>query len=497
MAGLSFDYNFKKAPIMNDTTYIDTDNAEKALGDAQAEFISAREAEDIADQALDDADTLERISDTLESRIHGATAEEVEMAQIAVEAICNRLGIAKPKPVALENYRDRITRPDATALAVEALKEIGETIWKYVLKIYRKIKEWLKKGYKYLFDGRQNLLKRARALEALVDKLEGEPKESVIKGSFIKALTFKDHFSDQNVIAATKQIAINAKLAGNLVDGLDKSEAQLKGIVDITKKAVASADDDKTRADAAERNRAYAQATGQQGVDSQIEDVLKPIVAMLEFTVKSIADNQELELLTSGKDKNKAALVPKSTPAINRMPGYVGLTEEKLQALKKLTNIKPGTTLAVLQEVETIVKGMRADFIETSDKINEDFKAKTLDTGAMSQIVSNCIDGLEEAEGYDKNIKKLTDFMQKAERLIEAAANSKSSIKNKDVSKAVKIAMRINTKFTQVQAGAFAACYRHLLDTARYSLDYVAQSAKQYKGGSMFGGGSDEDSDEE
>ena len=116
---------------MNDTMLIDTNNAEKALGDAQAEFISAREAEDIADQALDDADTIDRISDTLQARIHGATPEEVEMAQIAVETICNRLGIARPKPVALENYKDRVTRPDATALAVEGLKEIGDTIWKY------------------------------------------------------------------------------------------------------------------------------------------------------------------------------------------------------------------------------------------------------------------------------------------------------------------------------------------------------------------------------
>ena len=33
---------------MNDTMLIDTNNAEKALGDAQAEFISARKAEDIA-----------------------------------------------------------------------------------------------------------------------------------------------------------------------------------------------------------------------------------------------------------------------------------------------------------------------------------------------------------------------------------------------------------------------------------------------------------------
>lgn len=483
---------------MNDTMLIDTNNAEKALGDAQAEFISAREAEDIADQALDDADTIDRISDTLESRIHGATSEEVEMAQIAVETICKRLGIARPKPVALENYKDKVTRPDATALAVEGLKEIGDTIWKYVLKIYRKIKEWLKKGYNYLFDGRQKLLKRAKSLEALVGNLEGDPKESVIKGSFIKALTFKDHFSDQNVISATKQISINAKLSGSLVSGLDESERKLKDIVALTKNAVASADDDKIREGADRNNREQAEADRHSSMPiGKISDVLRPIAVMLEFTIKSIVNNQEMELLSSGKDNNKAALVPKSAPAINRMPGYVGLTEEKLQALKKIVNIKAGTTLDVLQEVETIVKGMRADFIETSDKINEDFKAKTLDTSAMSQIVSNCIDGLEEAESYDKNIKKLTEFMQKAERLIEAAANSKSSIKNKDVSKAVKMAMRVNTKFTQIQAGAFAACYRHLLDTARYSLDYVAQSAKQYKGGSMFGGGADDDEDED
>ena len=57
--------------------------------------------------------------------------------------------------------------------------------------------------------------------------------------------------------------------------------------------------------------------------------------------------------------------------------------------------------------------------------------------------------------------------------------------------------MRINTKCSQLYSGVLASKYRHILDTARYSLDYVAQSAKQYKGGSMFGGGSSDEDDEE
>lgn len=479
---------------MNDTMLIDTDNAEKALGDAQAEFISAREAEDIADQALDDADTIDRISDTLESRIHGATAEEVEMAQIAVEAICNRLGIAGPKPVALENYRDRITRPDATALAVEALKEIGDTIWKYVLKIYRKIKEWLKKGYKYLFDGKQNLLKRARALEALIEKLEGEPKESVIKGSFIKALTFKDHFSDQNVISATKQIAVAAKSVADVADESTDVENGLKDTIDAIKKAVNAIEDKQETSANAPGNRTL----GRQSSNVPRPDIIKPLLKHLVTSATNIRGGTSE--LASAKNSNKIALVDNDLPKINKMPGVVGFTKESLAALDKLTsaaNSSNDSGIAILAEAETVFKALRADFIETSDKINEDFKAKTLDTGAMSQIVSNCIDGLEEAENYDKGLKRLTEAMDKAEKLISAAANSRATIKNKELDKAIKMAMRINTKCSQLYSGVLASKYRHILDAARYSLDYVAQSAKQYKGGSMFGGGSSDEDDEE
>lgn len=479
---------------MNDLTPIDTDNAEKSLGDAQAEFISARDAEDIADQALDDADTLDRISDTLESRIHGATAEEVEMAQIAVETICNRLGIARPKPVALENYRDKVTRPDATALAVEALKEIGDTIWKYVLKIYRKIKEWLKKGYNYLFDGRQKLLKRAKSLEALVDKLEGDPKEPSIKGSFIKALTFKDHFSDQNVISATKQIAVAAKSVSDVADESVNVESGLKDTIDAIKKAVNAIEDKPEVSPSAPGNRTL----GRQSSNIPRPDIIKPLLKHLVNAATIIRGGTSE--LASAKDSNKLALVDNDLPKINRMPGIAGFTKERLAALDKLVGVANSSNdsgIAVLAEAEAVFKGLRADFVETSDKINEDFKAKVLDTNAMSQIVSNCIDGLEEAENYDKGLKKLTEAIDKAERLISSAANSRATIKNKELDKAIKMAMRINTKCSQLYSGVLASKYRHLLDTARYSLDYVAQSAKQYKGGSMFGGGSDEDEDNE
>ena len=479
---------------MNDTMLIDTNNAEKALGDAQAEFISAREAEDIADQALDDADTIDRITDTLESRIHGATSEEVEMAQIAVETICKRLGIASPRPVALENYKDRVTRPDATALAVEGLKEIGDTIWKYVLKIYRKIKEWLKKGYNYLFDGRQKLLKRAKSLEALVDKLEGDPKESVIKGSFIKALTFKDHFSDQNVISATKQIAVAAKSVGDAADESADVETGLKDTIDAIKKAVNAIEDKPETSPSAPGNRTL----GRQSSNIPRPDIIKPLLKHLVNSVTNIRGGTSE--LASAKDSNKLALVDDDLPKINRMPGITGFTKERLGALDKLTGIANSSNdsgIAVLAEAEAVFKGLRADFIETSDKINEDFKAKVLDTSAMSQIVTNCIDGLEEAEHYDKGLKKLTEAIDKAERLISSAANSRATINNKELDKAIKMAMRINTKCSQLYSGVLASKYRHILDTARYSLDYVAQSAKQYKGGSMFGGGADDDEDEE
>ena len=154
----------------------DADNAEAALADAGEVQADINEAEGVVDQAIEDSETLETVASQLESREQsgGATPEEAEMAEITVESICNRLGIARNPMQSMESFSSRSSRVRATRLSVEGIREVGDTIWKYIVKIYKKIKEWVLKAWDYLFDARTKLLARAKALEARLEKVEGK-----------------------------------------------------------------------------------------------------------------------------------------------------------------------------------------------------------------------------------------------------------------------------------------------------------------------------------
>lgn len=129
------------------------------------------------EEAEADAETLGEIQETLAESVEGGEGVDettAEVAEIAVEAICARLGIKSSQKTipALESFGSKSSRLTATKVAIEGindrLKQIWEAIKKAFMTVWQKIKDFFAK----FFDNSEKVKKMAEALKDEVKKAE-------------------------------------------------------------------------------------------------------------------------------------------------------------------------------------------------------------------------------------------------------------------------------------------------------------------------------------
>lgn len=411
----------------------DADNAEAALADAGEVQADINEAEGVVDQAIEDSETLETVASQLESREQsgGATPEEAEMAEITVESICNRLGIARNPMQSMESFSSRSSRVRATRLSVEGIREVGDTIWKYIVKIYKKIKEWVLKAWDYLFDARTKLLRRAKALEARIDKVEGTPKESVIQGNFTQALTVGNSFG-------------GVKTTGNLKTNVDKINkvAEIR-IGDGISKVI----------DDVNKGNIDAKAIGD-AVNGSLEGIMGAISKDIKDSVAKAKSNKEYVTIFEA-------------PLGNDIPVMIA------------TNIGDD---ASRKEFYKAMQKVKVDVVKQADKFNKDFKAPVLSENEMSKALTDVISALEDLEDTNKNIGKFRTELDKAIKKLESVGQSPTNSKEtKEVNKEVKDVMKALGAIPRISSGIMTKGVKVILEYCRSVMDYVQKSAAQYK----------------
>jgi hypothetical protein len=193
----------------DDSTLVDevipaADSAETSLletAEAGAEVTGT--LDDIA-SAQADGDSLGAIAETMEAteETGGLDPVAAEVAEVAVESICNRLGVTRRK-YALESFSSKDKRVAATRYAVEEIKDVLKRIWDAIVAAFGKVKEFLKNFFKALFDSNEKLAQRADALVNKATNAKGAPKEKEIAaGGFGKALATGGTFKKAAVIEA-------------------------------------------------------------------------------------------------------------------------------------------------------------------------------------------------------------------------------------------------------------------------------------------------------
>jgi hypothetical protein len=163
------------------------------------------------DQAMADAETLERIAGTAEEANADGGLDPVaaEIAEVAVEAIYSRLGIsiAKTNYPALESFSGRSSRGRATSLAVESIREKIGDIWKAVKAAFARLVDFVKNVYQKLTDANRKYHARANALLAQVNAAKEEPSGKVKAKGILKGALAKDKAEVlANVGSAAEQV---------------------------------------------------------------------------------------------------------------------------------------------------------------------------------------------------------------------------------------------------------------------------------------------------
>ena len=179
------------------------DSAETSLLETTEAGAEVTGTLDDIESATADADSLGAIAETMEAteETGGLDPVAAQVAEVAVESICARLGVQRRRSYAMESFGDKSRRVGATRYAVEEIKDVLRRVWDAIIAAFGKVKEFLKNFFKALFDSNEKLAQRADALVNKATNAKGAPKEKEIAaGGFGKALATGGAFKKSAVI---------------------------------------------------------------------------------------------------------------------------------------------------------------------------------------------------------------------------------------------------------------------------------------------------------
>lgn len=144
------------------------------------------------EQTINDAGQLERHVEVLTDAEGegGASPEVIEATEIAVEAICARLGIYTGTGIpALESFSTKTGRARSTRVAIESIGEKIKTIWEAVKMAFKRLVNFVKDFFERLMGGNAKMLARVNALRLKAKKVKGTPAEKIKASGITNLIT--------------------------------------------------------------------------------------------------------------------------------------------------------------------------------------------------------------------------------------------------------------------------------------------------------------------
>ena len=174
--------------------------AQAEVAEGQAEVAEMADIADEAVTAIEElADVAEVMSDSVEGGGEGLTEDAAEIAEVAVEAICARLGYKPAKKLmpSLEAFGSTSSRVEATKYALEGIEDTMKKIWEAIKGFFNRIWEAIKGLWKRLTDASLRVAARVKKLEeklaaAKKDGLVADPEKKYNAVKFCKAFNSKD-----------------------------------------------------------------------------------------------------------------------------------------------------------------------------------------------------------------------------------------------------------------------------------------------------------------
>lgn len=171
-----------------------------------------------AGTALDDIESLDAVAQTAEDSIEtgGMTGTAANLANLAVEAICERLCIKRTKAfgIATESFSKSETRVQATKVAVEDIKDLAARAWETLKKFIKSIIVFVKETYAKVKGYVFGISKRAKLIQQRAKDFKGTQPEEVTKPGLAAKLSIDGK-------AVPKDLASNITALGSGLSNLD------------------------------------------------------------------------------------------------------------------------------------------------------------------------------------------------------------------------------------------------------------------------------------
>lgn len=237
-----------------DEARLEAEEAHEEVSEAETEI---DEMSDTVEDAEQDIETLDAIGDTMESTIEsgeGMTEDAAEIAEVAIEAIFNRLGIKRQERLlpATESFGSTNSRLAATKLSLEVVREGAAKAVEAVKKFFAMIAEKIVQFFGMILKNADALKKHIQAVQSKVNDVKGKTasKEFLEKTALAKALGGEKEAADastakekidnvQMLLAHGKKVSEALKSA--FEKPIDDLEANVKIINDLNEQIPAKA----------------------------------------------------------------------------------------------------------------------------------------------------------------------------------------------------------------------------------------------------------------
>lgn len=200
---------------------------------AQGEVAEASQevesAADTVDEAVAAIEELSEVADVMADATEGGeglTEDAAEIAEVAVEAICARLGY-KPskKPIpSMEAFGSTSSRLDATKYAMEGIADTIRNIWNAIKGFFSRIWEGIKGLWARLFDANVKSKKRA---ESVAEKLKAAVNGKMVADNN-KPVDVEKAMTAFGAMAAANPLALVSQIDSVLGNHTDAIAGQVK-----------------------------------------------------------------------------------------------------------------------------------------------------------------------------------------------------------------------------------------------------------------------------
>lgn len=352
--------------------------AQLEVAEDVAEIIEgAEEIEELnaaIENATEDAEKLEEIQEILEETVEegeGIDETAAQIAEVAVEQIRERLGIATRLLPAQESFGSKSSRLTATRVAIEGFSEQVTRIWEAIKKALKSALEKIIELWNRVFDGVESTAKLSKSVR---EELKAAVKDgrTVAAAEKIEAKALAAAFNVDGAVDYKTIFANHVALTGNL----PKFVAAVKKTMGTVDAAVKAGDVEgfaKVQSELAEAVESLASGSGS-FADGKV--ALGPFVNGATTVVA--ADDSSVTVSSEGAAKPAASEVEVlSQSDAAALLDMVDSLIESTRAFKKAQADLKAAVDSGVKVTDTVMAAVKKAFSKEDETISPELKAAT------------------------------------------------------------------------------------------------------------------------